>query len=263
MPTSAQREFAHFAARCANWKPKTGLVLGSGLGNLAENLPVLDEIPYANVGDMTASTVPGHKGRFVRTELGGVEIIIAQGRLHLYEGHPPSRATAHVRAMAALGVETLIVTNAAGAINRDFKLGWMAISDHINLTGTSPLVGSSRFCDMGEAYDPGLRARLHEVAGIAGIHLEEGIYAGVLGPQYETPAEVRMLDRIGADAVGMSTVLEVIQARALWMRVAGLSCLTNWAAGLSTDILDHEDVMARGQDAIHQLKNLLEGLVQT
>jgi purine-nucleoside phosphorylase len=260
MRPALDREFASFAAHCAAWKPRLGIVLGSGLGSLVDRFEILDEIPYANVGGMAASTVPGHTGRFVRTRLGQVETIIAQGRIHLYEGHSARRSAAHIRAMASLGVEHLVLTNAAGAINRDFSLGWMAITDHLNLTGTSPLIGSSRFCDMGEAYDPVLRALALRVAREHGIPLAEGVYAGMPGPQYETPAEVRMLAVLGADAVGMSTVLETIQARALWMRVLGLSHLTNWAAGLSDEILDHEDVIARGQAAVSRLEALLLGL---
>jgi inosine/guanosine/xanthosine phosphorylase family protein len=260
MRPNLDREFAKFAAHCEGWRPRFGLVLGSGLGQLVDRFEVLDEIPYTNVGGMAASTVPGHAGRFVRVKIGSVETIIAQGRVHLYEGHSGRRSTAHIRAMASLGVETILLTNAAGAINRDFSLSWMAITDHLNLTGASPLTGSSRFCDMGEAYDPMLRALLLRVAREQGIDVAEGVYAGMPGPQYETPAEVRMLALLGADAVGMSTVLETIQARALWMRVIGLSYLTNWAAGLSDNILDHEDVMARGKAAVTQLERLLVAL---
>jgi purine-nucleoside phosphorylase len=260
MRPNLDREFASFASHCASWRPRFGLVLGSGLGQLVESFEILDEIPYSNVGGMATSTVPGHAGRFVRVKIGSVETIIAQGRVHLYEGHSARRATAHIRAMASLGVETVMLTNAAGAINRDFSLGWMAITDHLNLTATSPLTGSSRFCDMGEAYDPMLRSLLLRVAREQNITVAEGVYAGMPGPQYETPAEVRMLAQLGADAVGMSTVLETIQGRAMWMRIIGLSYLTNWAAGLSDNILDHEDVMARGKAAVSQLERLLVAL---
>jgi len=261
MPKTVQVEFANFAERCRAWRPRLGIVLGSGLGGLVDRISVLDEIGYVNVGGMAASSVPGHSGRFLRARVGECEVVIAQGRLHLYEGHPAPVVTAHIRAMASLGIQRVLVTNAAGAINRDFELGWMAIRDHINLTGTSPLLGNPRFCDMGEAYTPALLEKLTRIAREAHIPLARGVYAGVLGPQYETPAEVRMLERLGADAVGMSTVLEVIQARALYLEVMGLSCLTNWAAGLSDDILDHEDVMARGEDAAEQLERMLRELV--
>jgi len=138
MRPNLDREFASFAAHCEGWKPRFGLVLGSGLGPLVESFEVLDEVPYSNVGGMAASTVPGHAGRFVRVKIGSVETIIAQGRVHLYEGHSGRRSTAHIRAMASLGVETVLLTNAAGAINRDFSLSWMAITDHLNLTGPRP-----------------------------------------------------------------------------------------------------------------------------
>lgn len=263
MPKSLQLEFANFAERCRLWKPKLGIVLGSGLAELVNRFEVLDEIGYANVGGMAASTVPGHPGRFIRARIGKTETVIAQGRLHLYEGHSPRIVTAHIRAMASLGTKTVLITNAAGAINRSFHLGLMAITDHLNLTGLSPLLGNPRFCDMGEAYTPALQERMLQAANRAGILLLQGVYAGVLGPQYETPAEVRMLERFGADAVGMSTVLEVIQARALFMDVMGLSCLTNWAAGISDDILDHEDVMARGREIAGQVERLLLALVDS
>lgn len=261
MAKSVHIEFASFADRCRLWKPRLGIVLGSGLGDLVDSFDILDEIGYANVGGMAASTVPGHTGRFVRAIIGQTETVIAQGRLHLYEGHSAQVVTAHIRAMASLGTKVVLITNAAGAINRTFHLGLMAITDHLNLTGTSPLLGNPRFCDMGEAYTPLLVERLSEAAREARVPLLRGIYAGVLGPQYETPAEVRMLERFGADAVGMSTVLEVIQARALFMDVIGISCLTNWAAGISDEILDHEDVMARGRETAGQLKRLLLALL--
>ena len=261
MSKSIHLEFASFAERCQLWKPRLGLVLGSGLGDLVEHFDVLDEISYANVGGMAASTVPGHSGRFVRALIGHTETVIAQGRLHLYEGHSARVVTAHIRAMASLGTKTVLITNAAGAINRTLQLGLMAIADHLNLTGTSPLLGNPRFCDMGEAYTPALLERLTRAAREAQVPPPRGVYAGVIGPQYETPSEVRMLERLGADAVGMSTVLEVIQARALFMDVMGISCLTNWAAGISDTILDHEDVMARGQQTAGQLESLLRALV--
>lgn len=263
MPKSIQIEFARFAERCRKWKPRLGIVLGSGLAELVDRFEVLDEIGYDNVGGMAASTVPGHPGRFVRALVGRVETVIAQGRLHLYEGHSPRVATAHIRAMASLGTKTLLITNAAGAINRSFHLGLMAITDHLNLTGMSPLIGDPRFCDMGEAYTPALLEQLLQAAREAKVPLVQGVYAGVLGPQYETPAEVRMLERLGADAVGMSTVLEVIQARALYMDVMGISCLTNWASGISGEILDHEDVMARGRETAGQLERILLALVSS
>lgn len=239
-----------------------GVVLGSGLGDVVERLDVLDSVDYGEVAELHVSTAPGHRGRFVRLQVDGVELIAAQGRLHLYEGLSARDAVAPVRAMARLGVKRLFLTNAAGAIHPNFSLDWMAIQDHLNLTGTTPLLGEPAFIDMTVAYDPALREMLLKAAVETGVPVHEGVYAGLMGPQYETPAEVRMLCILGADAVGMSTVLETIQARALGLEVVGLSCLTNWAAGLSEETLNHEDVMAHGRRAVSQLEALLRGLVR-
>ncbi len=238
------------------------VVLGSGLGGLVERFSVLDEVAYADIDGLISSSVPGHQGRFIRTKIGDTNVVIAQGRLHLYEGLSAYQATAIIRAVATLGAENIILTNAAGAINPAFEdLGWMGILDHINLTGTSPLVGHPSFFDMTEAYDREFLRHIREVSNRHQIDYAQGIYAGVLGPQYETPAEIRMLKVIGADAVGMSTVLETIEARAHQMRVLGLSCLTNWASGISPGELNHAEVVERGKTAIDDLENLVRGLV--
>ena len=196
---------------------------------------------------------------FVFGEIGKRPIIFAQGRVHLYEGHSAKEVTAIVRVLARAGIKELIVTNAAGTANKDFAPGsWMMIVDHINLTGTTPLLGEPNFIDMSDCYSPQMRARFRAAAKQVGMILNEGVYAGLLGPQYETPAEVRMLRSLGADAIGMSTVLEVIQARALGMEVAGFSCLTNWAAGLGTEKLSHAEVLETGKAAAKSFAQLLQ-----
>lgn len=243
-------------------QPRLGIVLGSGLGGVAETLGIEAEVPYPDVPGMRAATVPGHAGRFVLVRLEGVPVLIAQGRSHLYEGLTASQVTTPVRVMHDLGVQTLLLTNAAGAINPTFVVGeLMMLSDHINLTGTSPLIGGPHFFDMTEVYSKALRGRLHAIAQRNGVPLHEGVYAGLTGPQYETPAEIRMLRTLGADAVGMSTVLEAIQARALGMEVAGISTLTNWAAGITNEVLDHAEVMAAGNAVVAQIAALVRGLV--
>lgn len=231
---------------------------GSGLGGLVDRMETLDSVVYTDVEALTGSTVPSHDGRFVRAKLDGVELVVAQGRVHLYEGLSARQVAAPIRAISTIGAQTILLTNAAGCLNADFKLGaWMAISDHLNLTATSPLIGSPAFVDMTDAYDPALRQQLLA----QDVEIYEGVYASVPGPQYETPAEIRMLQRSGADAVGMSTVLETIQARALGMRVAALSCLTNWGAGISGEKLGHDDVVERGDAAVESLLTLTRAIL--
>ena len=241
-----------------DFQPEWGIVLGSGLGSLVDEVDAILSVPYEEITGLPVSTVPGHAGRFVFGRLAGRRVIVAQGRVHLYEGRTAEEATAVVRFMAALGVKKLILTNAAGSLRADFAPGtWMMLSDHLNLTGTSPLLGGANFVDMSAVYSPDLRAHFSRLAAEENAVLHEGVYAGLLGPQYETPAEVRMLRTLGADAVGMSTVLEAIQARALGMEVAAFSCLTNMAAGLSAGALDHGEVLATGRAAAEQLVRLL------
>lgn len=240
------------------FQPEWGIVLGSGLGALVDEVDAILAVPYEEISGLPVSTVPGHTGRFVFGKLGGRRVVVAQGRVHLYEGRTADEVTANVRLMAGLGIKSLVLTNAAGTLNSAHPPGtWMALSDHINLTGTTPLLGGPNFVDMSEVYSASFRARFHAIAKEDGITLHEGVYAGLLGPQYETPAEIRMLQRIGADAVGMSTVLEAIQARALGLEVAGFSCLTNWAAGLSGQSLDHHEVLATGRTAAEQMMRIL------
>jgi purine-nucleoside phosphorylase len=243
-------------------RAKTAIVLGSGLKSLVDD-PKKDEvIPYAAFSEIPQATVPGHASQFVLAEIEKTKIIFAQGRVHLYEGHSARDVTSIVRVLAQAGIKQLIVTNAAGALNLKFKPGdWMMITDHINLTGTSPLIGCADFIDMSEAYSQRVQEQFRIAAKKIDIVLHEGVYAGSIGPQYETPAEVRMLQKLGADAIGMSTVLEVIQARALGLEVAGFSCLTNLAAGLSKEKLSHEDVLEVGRKAAANFARLLEAFL--
>lgn len=234
----------------------TGIVLGSGLGPLAEAVEVEREVPFAEAG-LPASSVPGHAGKFVFGKLGGATVVLMKGRVHLYEGHAPRLVTAGVRWMAEQGIGKIILTNAAGTLNPDFHPGtWMMLSDHLNLTGTSPLEGAD-FIDMSAAYDAVWSTEFRDAAASLEMTLHEGVYAGLRGPQYETPAEIRMLRTLGADAVGMSTVLETIQARSLGLPVAAFSCLTNWAAGITAAPLDHHEVLETGRQAAREMIGLL------
>jgi len=215
-------------------EPKVGIILGTGLGGLADAMQVHAAVPYADIPEFPRSTVQSHAGRFLFGTLGGVPVVMQQGRNHLYEGYGPDDVCMGVRCMAQLGVQTLIVTNAAGCLNPQWDAGdLMVITDHINFTGRTPLSGENneewgpRFPDMSRAYDPQLVRTALEQADALGIRLERGVYVGVCGPQMETPAETRMFKRLGADAVGMSTVMEVITARHMGIRVLGFSCLTN------------------------------------
>ncbi|MDA0813646.1 MAG: purine-nucleoside phosphorylase [Verrucomicrobia bacterium] len=243
------------------FKPEIGIVLGSGLGSFADAgaLDVNTVIPYSQIDDLPLSTVPGHKGRFLLGKFAGKRFIVAQGRVHLYEGWSAQEVTSGIRLMATSGIRTLILTNAAGVLNTDMRPGeWMALKDHLNLTGTSPLLGGAQFVDMSVVYDSELRHQFLAAAASCDTIMFEGVYAGVRGPQYETPAEIRMLGILGADAVGMSTVIEAIQARALGLRVTGFSCLTNWAAGLSQEPLSHQEVLVRGAAAAGRFVNVLK-----
>jgi purine-nucleoside phosphorylase len=235
-----------------------GIVLGSGLGPLAERVVVSRTAGFAEAG-LPVSGVKGHAGRFLFGKIGQREVIVMQGRVHLYEGLDAKAVTAGVRWMQAQGVEHLILTNAAGTLHPEFPPGsWMMLSDHLNLTGTSPLEGGPNFVDMTEVYDGASREVFRDLAARQGMDLHEGVYAGLRGPQYETPAEIRMLRVMGADAVGMSTVLEAVQARAIGMKVSAFSCLTNWAAGLSPSKLDHSEVIETGAAAAAAMMDLLE-----
>lgn len=249
-------------------KPTIGLVLGSGLGVLADEIenPVI--IPYHEIPGFTVSTVVGHKGQLVIGKLQGKQVVAMQGRFHYYEGHGLDAVVFPIRVMKMLGVETIIVTNAAGGINENYQLGnLMLIADHINMTFRNPLIGpndeqlGARFPDMSEAYSKALRGLAKEVAAEQGIELQEGVYVGLLGPSYETPAEIRMLRILGGDAVGMSTVPEVIVAKHMKMNVLGISCISNMAAGILEQPLSHEEVMETTEKVKAQFLSLVNGIV--
>ena len=251
-------------------EPRVGLVLGSGLGGLADELDERVEIPYAEIPGWPVSTAVGHAGVLVLGSLAGVPVAAMRGRAHLYEGIGAERVVFGVRVLGALGIRSLVVTNAAGGINTDFRPGQLVlVSDHVNLQGASPLVGPNddtlgpRFPDMSDAYDGELRARARELAGRLGIELGEGVYTAWLGPQFETPAEIRFIRAIGGDLVGMSTVQEVIAARHLGIRVLGISVVTNMAAGVLPEKIDHESVLEVGAQAAGSLTALLRELVPT
>ena len=244
--------------RIRDWGAETAIILGSGLSSIVGEAAADRVVAFSDFAELPRPSVAGHTGRFVLGEVGATRVIYAQGRVHLYEGFSAKDVAAGVRTLASAGVKQLLVTNAAGSVNPDFVPGsWMMVIDHLNLTGATPLLGSREFIDMTETYSRRFRARFTQAAAENDLELKEGIYAGLSGPQYETPAEVRMLRGLGADAVGMSTVIEVIQARALEMEVAAFSCLTNWAAGMGDDNLSHEDVLAKGQGATEIFTRLL------
>jgi purine-nucleoside phosphorylase len=254
-------------ARLGNLRPTIAVVLGSGLGPLAARIEAPERIPYREIPGFHPPSVEGHKGELVIGGLGGQTVLAQSGRFHMYEGYGADVAALPVRVFAVLGVTTLIVTNAAGGIRPGFGPGTlMMLADHLNLTGRSPLVGGTlpgeqRFPDMTVAYDQGLRAVARDVAAREAISLEEGVYAGLLGPSYETPAEVRMLAGLGADAVGMSTVVEVIAARARGLRCLGFSTITNSAAGLGGQQLSHAEVMEVAAQIGDRLGTLVEGVI--
>jgi purine-nucleoside phosphorylase len=255
--------------RLGDRRPDTAIVLGSGLGDFAGTLGAHVSIPYGDLPHWPASTVIGHDGRLVVGLVKGRMIAALAGRCHLYEGHDARTVTFAIRALGLLGVKTLILTNAAGGINPGFSQGaLMVIDDHINLSGFNPLAGANddrfgvRFPDMSEVYAKRLR-RLADDAGHAlGVRLPHGVYASLLGPSYETPAEIRYLRTIGADAVGMSTVAEAIAARHMGIEVLGISCITNMAAGVLPQPLDHNEVMETARRVRGQFIALLEGTIE-
>lgn len=244
--------------RLESWGAETAIVLGSGLDSLVENTAATQRVSYLDFPDLPRPSVPGHAGQFVLGKAGATHVIYAQGRVHLYEGHAASAVTAGIRLFAECGIKRVILTNAAGTANPEFLPGsWMMIRDHLNLTGTTPLLGAPQFIDMTDVYSREWRGSFARAANTLGMNLHEGVYAGLLGPQYETPAEVRMLRALGADAIGMSTVLEAIQSRALGLEVAGFSCLTNWAAATGNEQLSHAEVLTAGKAAAGEFSRLL------
>jgi purine-nucleoside phosphorylase len=254
-------------ARLAGFEPEIAVVLGSGLGGFASRARDPITISYADIPGFPRPTVQGHAGELVAGTIGGRRVLLQSGRFHMYEGHSAETAVLPVRVFGELGASIIVLTNAAGGLRRSFQPGTlMLIADHLNLTGRNPLVGpvsdgDQRFPDMTEAYDRPLRELARGVARERGIMLEEGVYAGLLGPSYETPAEVRMLGALGADAVGMSTVPEVIAARARGLRCLGFSTITNLAAGISPTVLSHAEVMETAGRVQQQLGDLVEGIL--
>ena len=263
---AARAAAAFLRERFGGREPRLALVLGSGLGGVVREIEGARRAGYPEIPRFPAVSVAGQAGEVVAGLLEGVEVLAFAGRFHLYEGHAPAVAALPVRVAHALGARVLLVCNAAGGIRRSLRPGdVMIIRDQINLMWRNPLTGPARageprFPDMSDPYDPDLAALLREVALGAGIPVHEGVYAGVPGPSYETPAEIRMLDRLGADAVAMSIIPEVIVARSLDMRVAGLSCITNPAAGLSGSPLDHREVVEAAARIAHSVTRLASGL---
>ena len=249
--------------------PQIGLVLGSGLGDYADTLENAIKIPYAEIPDFPVPTVQGHSGAMVFGKKNGHSVVVLQGRIHYYEGLPQKEITLPIRVLAALGVKTLVLTNACGGVNLAFKPGdLMLISDHINFSGSNPLIGENldefgpRFPDMSDLYTASLRKAIREAAADNGISLQEGVYAMYSGPNYETPAEIRMFRTMGADTVGMSTVPEALVAGHCGMQVIGISCITNMAAGVLPVKLSHAEVMETA-DKVHDVFQKLIDIILT
>jgi purine-nucleoside phosphorylase len=250
------------------FEPRTAIVLGSGLGSVASEVQSAIRIPQSAIPGFPHPSVHGHKGELIAGMLAGTPVIVQSGRFHFYEGHSGEIIALPVRVYAELGVSILIVTNAAGGIRPTFQPGTlMLIADHINLMWRSPLAGpvqagEQRFPDMSDCYDRALRSRAREVARAHRIPLEEGVYCALLGPSYETPAEIRMFQRLGADAIGMSTAPEVIVARARAIKCLGISTITNVSLGVTQQKVSHEEVLAAGREAAARLTTVLSGVVQ-
>jgi purine-nucleoside phosphorylase len=247
----------------AAFLPDVGVVLGSGLGRFAESLGGLVRIPYSSVPHLRAPGVAGHAGSLCFGDAGETSVACLSGRVHLYEGHPVADVVFGCRLLAALGCRIVLLTNAAGGIREGLAPGsLMLIVDHLNLTGQNPLTGGPHFVDMTRAYDAEVRDAARLAANDAAVTLGEGVYAGLPGPSYETPAEIRMLRTMGADAVGMSTVMETIALRQAGVRVGAMSCITNAAAGLSDGLLDHHDVQVTARAAERDFEALLTRWVE-
>ncbi len=248
--------------------PVCGIVLGSGLGGLAAQVTHATRIPFSRVPGFPNATVSGHAGQLIAGTLAGRPVVLMAGRFHMYEGHDAAMAAFPVRVLHALGAPVYVASNAAGGVRRTFLPGdLMVVADHLNLMFRNPLsgppeLGDERFPDMSAPYDHGLQALMHESGRAVGVALQVGVYCGLLGPTYETPAEVRMLERLGADAVGMSTVPEVVVARALGMRVVAVSCITNKAAGQSLQPLNHREVVEAGQAVAADFERLVVEFVR-
>lgn len=257
--------------RCRNavhakikFKPEVALILGSGLGDYADEMQVKESLEYSEIGGFPISTVAGHEGKFLFGYVKGVPVVAMQGRVHFYEGYPMSDVVLPVRLMGLLGAKTLILTNAAGGVNMKFKPGdLMMITDHITTAVPSPLIGpnldelGTRFPDMSEVYDKDLRELIKRAAGNTEVSIQEGVYMQFTGPNYETPAEIRMCRTWGGDAAGMSTACEAMAARHMGLRVCGISCITNLAAGMSNQPLNHKEVQETADKVSRQFKSLV------
>lgn len=253
----------------SNFIPKVGVVLGSGLGHYATTLKNPISLKFTDIPHFCPTTIEGHEGKLIAGLVGSVPVIVMQGRIHAYEGHDLSQVTFPIRVMKALGVSHVFITNAAGSINEKFIPGTIvAITDHINLTGKNALVGKNyselgpRFPDMSEGYSKELISVMTKAARDLGFEMPTGIYCGVLGPSYETPAEIKMMRTIGGDLVGMSTVHEVIVANHAGLKVAGISCITNLAAGLSREKLNHEEVKREAAKINEKITNLINKSIE-
>ncbi len=247
-----------------SFKPELALILGSGLGDYADTMEVVETLDYHDIEGFPVSTVPGHKGRFVFGYAGGVPIVAMQGRVHFYEGYKPQDVVLPVRLMKLMGAKVLFLTNAAGGINRSFNAGdLMLITDHISMSVPSPLIGENidelgvRFPDMSEVYSRRLQKVIENAAVTAGVPLRKGVYIQTTGPQYETPSEIRAYERLGADAVGMSTAIEAIAARHAGMEICGISCISNLAAGISVNPLTHKEVQETADRVAPLFKKLV------
>lgn len=254
--------------KTGNFVPEIGIILGSGLGELADEYCDI-ALDYSEIPNFASSSISGHKGRLVFAEINGKKVVMMQGRFHYYEGHSLDKVTFPVKVMKKLGVKTLILTNAAGGVNPSFNPSdLMVITDHINFMGTNPLIGKNddslgtRFPDMSEIYDSNLVEFVQKIGDSIGVDLQEGIYMAFSGPSYETPAEIRMAKTMGADAVGMSTVPEAIVAAWAEMKVIGISCICNSAAGVSMTRLSHEDVIRAANSAKDKFKKLVKEVIR-
>lgn len=259
---------AQYLKTKVNSNPKVAIILGSGLGSLADEVTDSVKIPYAGIPNFKVPKVAGHGGQLVVGKLSGVEVLVQQGRWHFYEGYTLDEVVLPVRVYQELGIETVIITNAAGGVNQSFQVAdLMLITDHLNLMGTNPLIGESgklfgtQFPDMSEVYDKALQNLAKQVAIDQKLDLKTGVYGALTGPSYETPAEIRMLRTLGADAVGMSTVPEAISARHRGLKVLGISCITNMAAGVTNQPLSHEEVKEAADQAMTKFISLIKGIV--
>ena len=253
---------------CIDFEPKVAIVLGSGLGNYADNIRVEAELDYHEIEGFPVSTVPGHAGKFIFGYVADVPVVCMKGRVHYYEGYPISDVVLPVRLMKLMGAKILFLTNASGGINPSFSAGdFMMLKDHVSLWAPNPLIGANidelgvRFPDMSHVYDPQLQEILRETAAECGIRLQEGVYAQLTGPSFESPAEIQLLHRLGVDAVGMSTVVEAIAANHMGMKICCISCVSNLAAGMTDNPLTHEEVQEAANVAAPKFTRLVSTAV--